>query len=88
MENMANDIAFVLMMAAIVLTVAFVLILVFKWLWNITMPDVFGISEVTFWQAFRILILASILFGGHRTIQQGADMGAEAIDESAEEQTQ
>ena len=88
MENMANDIAFVLMMAAIVLTVAFVLILLFKWLWNITMPDVFGISEVTFWQAFRILILASILFGGHRTIQQGADMGSDAMDENSEEQSE
>ena len=59
MENMANDIAFVLMMAVIVLTVAFVLILVFKWLWNITMPDVFGISEVT--------------FGGIRTVNRAAD---------------
>ena len=73
---------------AIALVIFFVLILIFKWLWNITMPEVFGIKEVTFWQAFRILILASILFGGHRTIQQGADMGTDAMDEESTEQAE
>ena len=76
-----EDIVAVLAGLAIALVIFFVLILIFKWLWNITMPEVFGIKEVTFWQAFRILILASILFGGHRTIQQGADMGTDAMDE-------
>lgn len=32
------------------------------------MPDVFGLKQLTFWQALRILILASILFGGHRAL--------------------
>ena len=36
---------------------------IFQWLWNITMPEVFGLKEVTFWQAFRILLLAGFLFG-------------------------
>ena len=78
-----EDIVAVLAGLAIALVIFFVLILIFKWLWNITMPEVFGIKAVTFWQAFRILILASILFGGHRTIQQGADMGADAMDEES-----
>lgn len=85
---MMEDIVAVLAGLAIALVILFVLILVFKWLWNITMPEVFGIREVTFWQAFRILILASILFGGHRTIQQGADMGADAMDEASTEQAE
>jgi hypothetical protein len=35
-----------------------------QWLWNITMPEVFNLKEITFWQAFRLLIIAGILFGG------------------------
>ena len=31
-------------------------------------PDVFGIKRITIWQALGILILASILFGGHRVV--------------------
>ena len=83
-----ENIVAVLAGLAIALVIFFVLILIFKWLWNITMPEVFGIKEVTFWQAFRILILASILFGGHRTIQQGADMGTDAMDEESTEQAE
>ncbi|MCX6310658.1 MAG: hypothetical protein NT084_03385 [Bacteroidetes bacterium] len=36
-------------------------------LWNWLMPAVFGLKMISFWQAFGILILAKILFGGfHR----------------------
>jgi hypothetical protein len=31
-----------------------------------TIPDVFGLKKITFWQAFRLLIMAAILFGGLR----------------------
>lgn len=36
----------------------------FQWLWNITMPEVFNLKRVTFWQALRLLLIAGILFGG------------------------
>jgi membrane-associated protease RseP (regulator of RpoE activity) len=45
-----------------------VFILVFRWIWNHTVPPVFGLREITFWQAVGILILASILKGGHRVV--------------------
>lgn len=35
-----------------------------KWLWNMTIPQVFGLKEITFWQAFRLLLIAGLLFGG------------------------
>jgi hypothetical protein len=38
-------------------------IVIFKWLWNITMPQVFNLRMITFWQAFRLLILSSFIFG-------------------------
>lgn len=41
---------------------------VFMWIWNAVVPDVFGIKKLTPWQALGILILASILFGGHRVV--------------------
>jgi hypothetical protein len=33
-------------------------------LWNWLMPPLFGRPEVTFWQAFGLLALCRILFGG------------------------
>lgn len=42
----------------------FLMTALFQWLWNITMPQVFNQKEITFWQAFRLLLLAWILFGG------------------------
>lgn len=37
--------------------------LLFQWLWNITMPDVFDLRRITFWQAFRLLLLFGAIFG-------------------------
>jgi succinate dehydrogenase hydrophobic anchor subunit len=53
---------------AIVLVSFVVFVLVFRWIWNRTVPAVFGLKEITFWQAVGILILASILTGGHRIV--------------------
>jgi len=38
---------------------------VVKVLWNGLMPGLFGLGVITFWQAFGIVLLAKILFGGH-----------------------
>ncbi len=64
MENIVGAIIGLTIGVAILL----VLVFIFKWLWNITMPEVFGLKELTLWQALRVLILASILFGGHRVV--------------------
>jgi hypothetical protein len=45
-----------------------VFVFVFRWIWNHTVPAVFGLKEITFWQAVGILLLASILTGGHRVV--------------------
>ena len=51
-------------MILVAIALFFVVAAVFRWLWNITIPDVFGIKEITYWQGFRMMILALILFGG------------------------
>ncbi|HEU5237216.1 MAG TPA: hypothetical protein VFU37_08755 [Pyrinomonadaceae bacterium] len=33
-------------------------------LWNSLLPPLFGIREITFWQALGLLVLCRILFGG------------------------
>jgi hypothetical protein len=49
--------------------------LLFGWLvmllWNWLMPSLFGIKEITYWQAFGITILAKILFSGFHGNHKG-----------------
>ncbi|OGU34623.1 MAG: hypothetical protein A2068_14665 [Ignavibacteria bacterium GWB2_35_6b] len=33
-------------------------------LWNWLMPEIFGLPELTYWQAAGVIILARLLFGG------------------------
>jgi hypothetical protein len=42
----------------------FVIAAIFQWLWNITCPEIFRLPTLTYWQAFRLLIIAGLLFGG------------------------
>ena len=64
------------------LIVVIIAILVFSfivmWIWNLVIPDVFGLKQVTLWQALGILILASILFGGHRVVHVYAPASQQA----------
>lgn len=39
---------------------------VVEWLWNWLMPGIFGLRQITYWQAFGLLLLAKIFFGGFR----------------------
>ena len=55
-----------LLIVLIVVLVPFlfgIIIALFQWLWNTTMPQVFDMKAITFWQACRLLILAAALFG-------------------------
>jgi hypothetical protein len=35
-----------------------------KLLWNWLMPSIFGLGTINYWQAFGIVILAKLIFGG------------------------
>ena len=55
-------------MAPIIITSLLILLVflgtaVFQWLWNITMPEVFGLRTIRFWVAFRLLLIAGFLVG-------------------------
>jgi hypothetical protein len=46
---------------------------VVKALWNWLMPPLFGLGVITFWQAFGVVLLAKILFGGHGNVHRNRD---------------
>jgi hypothetical protein len=50
----------------VILAVAFAFVfgIVVKLLWNWLMPAIFGLGTITYWQAFGIVVLAKLLFGG------------------------
>ncbi len=60
--------AVVLGLIVVVILIA-VMTVIFMWIWNAIVPDVFGWKQVTFYQALGILILAGMLFGGHRVVE-------------------
>ena len=47
----------------LIIVVFFVVVVIFQLLWNGTMPTVFGLKQITFWQAFRLLLIAGFIFG-------------------------
>jgi hypothetical protein len=55
-----------LVIIGLVLAGLFALVLGFvvQWLWNWLMPDIFGLNPISYWQAFGLLFLAKLLFGG------------------------
>ena len=59
----------ILFFGAIAVLLFLVVTALFRWLWNITMPEVFGLKRITYWQAFRLLIMAGMLFGGPAALQ-------------------
>lgn len=38
---------------------------VFMSLWNVLMPELFGLTVIRFWQAMGLIVIAKILFAGH-----------------------
>ena len=52
-----------LLFVVLAVIASFVFVGFFQWLWNITMPDIFACKPVSYWQRFRLLIIAQILFG-------------------------
>lgn len=62
-KGIMNTLALILLLLILIPLIVAISTAIFRWLWNITMPQVFGLREITFWQAFRLLLLAGFLFG-------------------------
>ena len=44
-----------------IVPLVFVATAFFWWLWNYTIPEVFGLKRITYWQALRLLIIAALV---------------------------
>ena len=53
-----------MMLLLILVALFFVVPAILQWLWNETMPELFKLPDLTYWQAFRLLLIAGILIGG------------------------
>jgi hypothetical protein len=67
----------------IALVLIAIIVVIFRWLWNTTMPDVFGVKQLSFGQALKILVLASLLFGGHRVVEVPQEVAHSSASASA-----
>ncbi|SMC06861.1 hypothetical protein SAMN00768000_3062 [Sulfobacillus thermosulfidooxidans DSM 9293] len=36
------------------------------WVWNMTLPELFGWPRLHYWQAFRLELISALLFGTFR----------------------
>ena len=61
-RGLAHRIPMVIVGAIIGVALAFVFGLVVMAMWNWVMPAVFGLAQITYWQAWALLVLAHILF--------------------------
>ena len=55
---------YIIIIASLLILLVLFATAVFQWLWNITMPEVFGLRRIRFWIAFRLLLIAGFLAGG------------------------
>ena len=53
---------FILIGAAVVAVMGFVV----RFLWNYTLPELFDVKQISFWQAVALVLLTRILFGSFR----------------------
>lgn len=56
--------AFVIILSAVSVIVVITLFFTLPtfWLWNWLMPIIFGLPQLTFWQALGVTLLSSIIF--------------------------
>jgi hypothetical protein len=50
-------------LVSLAIMIVFFVPTVFQFLWNITVPELFGLRTIRYWQAFRLLLMASMIFG-------------------------
>jgi hypothetical protein len=60
LKNILKGAGFVVVMIILFL----LLVYGFEMLWNVTIPDVFGLKSLTYGEALRLLVIARVLIGG------------------------
>ena len=63
MKDFYEAIGYILTIVCIVLFISLLLSLPVMWLWNSTMPELFGLKQITWWMAWKLSMLCGMLFG-------------------------
>jgi len=62
---------------------ALLFVTLFGWavhsLWNVLMPEIFGLPQISFWQALGLLTLSWLLFGGWRGMPRRHRFGGHGL---------
>lgn len=61
-EYVAEKIAVFITALCVIFLASLILALPLLWLWNATMPELFGLKEISWWMAWKLMLLSSILF--------------------------
>ena len=61
-ETIAEKIAVFITALCVIFLASLILALPLLWLWNATMPELFGLKEISWWMAWKLMLLSSILF--------------------------
>lgn len=61
-ETVTQAIAYFISGLCVLFLVSLILALPLLWLWNATMPELFGMKEITWWMAWKLMLLSTILF--------------------------
>jgi hypothetical protein len=70
-RSVVSRIVRVLMFLPLIIVFAALFGWVVMWLWNWLMPALFGLKTITYWQAWGLVVLGRILFGGWRGASGG-----------------
>ena len=54
----------ILMFIGVIAVLFGILPAILQWLWNSTIPEIFKLPIITFWQSLRLFLISIILFGG------------------------
>lgn len=63
-KNILNKVGIFLGVISLLFLLSLAISLPVMWLWNSTIPELFGFKEITWWVAWKLLMLCSMLFGG------------------------
>lgn len=64
METFTKTVGFATIAVVVIFGLSILLAFPVKWLWNSTLPELFGLKEIGVWMAWKIVFLTSILIKG------------------------
>ena len=60
---MSSNLIEIIPVVILMLLLVFVMPVLLRWLWNVTMIRIFALKKITYWESFRLIIISFVLFG-------------------------